>query len=151
MDVQESYKRCIEAVALTFAGMAMNERVVNNLTYALMAVQSKFLHDNPDYTRLEPLRVVVGPNYSLDVFCRVGTVAQAHAERLAAEENDRLLKEYIKQRIKRENNFRRVLNKLTKRCGYLIPQSTYAIWDSFSAGQQYAILKDIDYERRHGK
>ena len=50
---------------------------------------------------------------------------------------------------KQETNMLRAHRKLMRRHAQKIPPATAAIWETLYVGQQYAILKDIDYAERH--
>jgi hypothetical protein len=50
---------------------------------------------------------------------------------------------------KQAANLRRQHRRLMRRHEHRITSSTKAIWPTLSVGQQYAILKDIDYAVRH--
>lgn len=62
--------------------------------------------------------------------------------RVAAEAEDT-------QARKRLRNLKRLHKRLMRRCFDKVTPSLKLIWETFDIAQQYAILKDIDYEIRH--
>jgi hypothetical protein len=128
------------------------------LTNAVRQVQAEFLCEHPDYVALRPLSITDNGAGDFQVDAPICTRAEkweidrVDQERARLYEQLRVEAEAEREKMRKsEANMRRSHRRLLRRHADRIPPSTKAVFPSLSAGQQYAILKDIDYAVRHRK
>lgn len=155
-DPTEVYGRRIAEVVEPFLGTPVTPMTIRALTEAVTVAQRDFLYDWPRHVALKSLEVYEHEPGYFQVDAPICTHAEKRKIDYEDAERARLLAQLLaeadierERAIKREANMHRMHRRLMRRHADRIPPSTRTIWPSLSVGQQYAILKDIDFEVRH--
>lgn len=162
-DVMDRYLQRLRDTVEPMLPIRDNQEGIARLTYAVEMARREFLFDHNDAVRFEvegefyvsmgPVEFDIEAGQIIASICSVSEQARMERER---EERDRMLQELEARQLASEQqarkqyaNMLRQRRRLMQRCSELIPPGTKSIWHSLTDAQQYSILKDIDYQRRH--
>lgn len=157
-DIMAHYEYSMEQSLLPFFREPIRPHTLYAMTEAARHAQNMFLFTYKDYVALSDVTVTDQGFGTFNIDAPIGTrtekleIDERHEAgmRLWNEAHIRSICEDTAER-KREASLRRKHRRLSRRHLDKIPYSTKHIWMSLTIGQQYAILKDIDYGVRHAK
>jgi hypothetical protein len=151
------YQAHLNDAIRSFVGQSVYPGAESVLSATIQRARDEFLYQHGGYIALGPVTVHNNGNGDFLVDAPIGTYAQKLEMDYLEGERVRLQKELDadlnaerKRAQKSAANMARMHRRLMRRCAGKIPTATRAIWPSLTIGQQYAILKDIDYAMRHG-
>lgn len=152
------YYERIAAKAADFEGSLMTPHFLEMMRSIVTSEQHTFLAANPEFVAPYPPRIDVVGNQVLNINAPIITVREKMEADYQAAEQQRLYDEMLETiriedaaRARREANMERQHRRLLRRHEHRLPPATSRVWPSLTTGQQYAILKDIDYDVRHGR
>lgn len=151
------YQRRLEEGITPFVGRLMTPHMVAEVKATVVFVQREFLAENPDFVAAYEPRVESLDGWRVNVDAPVVTVREKtgldhrnrEAEHLLAELEAQQKRELESAR-RREASLRRHHRRLSSKHTDRIPPATRQVFPTLTIEQQYAILKDIDYDVRHG-
>lgn len=153
VSLEEEYAREIMKAASSAIGQFDSvEEITTRVKSAVAIAQREFLHEHSDYSSCGPIRVTLDQSGCMGVsapICTIGSQIEERNRQKAARDLVEWEHQREIDRAKREAEMLRRHKKLMVKYANAIPPSTASIWDSLTTGQQYAILKDIDYSARH--
>jgi len=121
------------------------------LKSAVLTAQARFLGENPDYVAMRPISIIEYEPGRFNIDAPIDTAeAKLEMEQAARQQQAEIALADIQFR-RRQASLQRRHKKLQARHFDRLTPGIKAVWWSFDIGQQYAILKDIDYVWRHGQ
>lgn len=155
-DISEEYGRLLYEAVAPFERQPITQLTLASLHQAAEEARTSFVYAHPEYTTIGDVVISEGEAHRFFVNAPICTLAEKMEIKYRERERQRLLAELeakdkireAKARRSRANMLRRH-RKLMARHAERITPSVRRIWGSLTAGQQYAILKDIDWAVRH--
>jgi hypothetical protein len=154
--VWEAYSKVLQDCVRPFLNQITSQAVIEQMRQSIIMAQDRFLSYNADYVAARPVCVSDLGHGEFNVYAPICTIVEKRQMEWEAREAERVAQEFIKKaevaeaKYKRQHaNMERQLRRLLRRYDTKIPSATSSIWDTLTLGQQYAILKDIDYNVRH--
>jgi hypothetical protein len=156
IEAETEYTELMEAISLPFLHGFCSVSSLAALKQAVIEAQRDFLLWHPNLVAAHDVTITNDGCGRIDIIAPICTAAEKWQLDYDTKERERLIAELTEQsRLEDERQSRRYTHmlkqhrKLMRRCGDRISPSTRGIWHSLDTAQQYAILKDIDYSRRH--
>lgn len=138
-----------------YKGSPIIQSTIEDLRHEARSIRQKWLYQNPGFIADGDVCVSVnGGNVSVkaDVISIQAQSEREYNYRMRMElleELDKKNKADDAEMARREANMQRLLRKLLRLHADARSPAIMSIWDTLSEGQQYAIMKDIDYRERH--
>ncbi len=158
MNSVEEYERQIANAVFMYEGYPLTPSTIAQIHATVIQIQQIFLMENADFVAPYSPKIDVVDTYNIRIDAPIVTVWEKLESDNLARERDRCLAELVAnqkiedQRARRaRHNMERLHRRLEAKYLDRIPLATRRIWPTLTTGQQYAILKDIDYSIRHGK
>lgn len=150
------YERRLNAAVSPFLMAPVGESSIVGIRCAVTAAQADFIFEHPDYVALGDVSIEDYGNGRLDIQAPICTITEKMRIDYEAAQRAKALEaldeELKAEDVRRQRAYYTMLKrhaKLMERHSAAIPPSTSKIWHTLNEWQQYAILKDIDYEFRH--
>ena len=155
-DTYAAYAAGLKKALDVFVGAPNTPDTVQAALFAVRRFHTTFLAEHGSFAALGEPRATNTAGNSLQVCAPICTREEKiKADRFAAQ-RDQLMEELkakssLEDRAaaRRYANMLRQHRRLLRKHADRVPPSTRMVWDSLTAAQQYAILKDIDYAIRH--
>jgi hypothetical protein len=155
-DPRVEYEQRLEAVLALYFKQPVSRTTIDEIESVVVLTQRAFLAEYPELAAAHEPRVEFLPDRRINVVAPIVTIEEKIEIDYRARERARMFVEYkVHQKIedekrrRREKNMERQHRRLLARHSNRIPLVTRSVWETLTTGQQYAILKDIDYVVRH--
>jgi hypothetical protein len=154
--IDEEYKQLLQEAMIPFHDALITQATLCQIKDEVNRVQQEYLAWHPNLVAAHEPHVGLTYNNHLYIEAPIITVKEKFELDSQTAEGERLLKalhkqldDQIKLEARRQRRMLKMHKKLEAKHLDNIPPATRAIWDTLTEPQQYAILKDFDYNYRH--